>query len=157
MRSCFLCARARAWVVCFAALLTPPFATHAHAHARTHRTRSSERISRSGAQGDRLKEAQAINTSLSALGDVISARAQKQKHVPFRNSTLTWLLSDSLSSDSKTLMFVNLSPMASNADESICSLNFATRVRTVELGKATKHVAAAGGGGGGGAESDGPG
>jgi kinesin family protein C2/C3 len=79
---------------------------------------------------------------------VIQARAAKQKHVPFRNSTLTWLLSDSLSNDSKTLMFVNLSPMASNADESICSMNFASRVRTVELGKATKHVSAAGGGGG---------
>ena len=130
--------------------------THIHTHTHTHDEPSSERISRSGAQGDRLKEAQAINTSLSALGDVISARAQKQKHVPFRNSTLTWLLSDSLSSDSKTLMFVNLSPMASNADESICSMNFATRVRTVELGKATKHVVAAPGGGGGGAESDGP-
>jgi hypothetical protein len=88
---------------------------------------------------------------------VIAARASKQKHVPFRNSTLTWLLSDSLSNDSKTLMFVNLSPMASNADESICSMNFASRVRTVELGKATKHVSAAGGGGGGGGgESDGP-
>ncbi len=95
------------------------------------------------ASGDRLKEAQAINKSLSALGDVIASRMEKAKHVPYRNSTLTFLLSDSLSGDSKTLMFVNLSPMASNCDESICSLNFAGRVRNVELGKATKHTSAA--------------
>jgi kinesin family protein C2/C3 len=50
------------------------------------------------------------------------------------------LLSDSLSGDSKTLMFVNLSPVAASADESVCSLNFASRVRNVELGKASKHV-----------------
>ena len=62
---------------------------------------SSERLSRTHAQGDRLKEAQAINKSLSALGDVIQARMEKQKHVPFRNSTLTFLLSDSLQGDSK--------------------------------------------------------
>jgi kinesin family member C2/C3 len=47
----------------------------------------SERVGRSGATGDRLKEAQAINKSLSALGDVIAARAEKRSHVPFRNST----------------------------------------------------------------------
>ena len=52
----------------------------------------------------------------------------KSKHIPFRNSTLTFLLSDSLSNDSKTLMFVNMSPLNTDADESICSLNFASRV-----------------------------
>ncbi len=52
----------------------------------------SERISKSGAAGQALKEAQAINKSLSALGDVIMSRAQKSAHVPFRNSTLTHLL-----------------------------------------------------------------
>jgi len=88
----------------------------------------SERLSRSLAEGTRMKEAQAINTSLSALGDVIQARMQKSKHIPFRNSTLTFLLSDSLSNDSKTLMFVNMSPLNTDADESICSLNFASRV-----------------------------
>lgn len=52
----------------------------------------SERLNKSGAEGKALKEAQNINKSLSALGDVIAARAQKQSHVPFRNSTLTYLL-----------------------------------------------------------------
>jgi hypothetical protein len=46
----------------------------------------SERVSRSGAQGERLKEAAAINKSLSALGDVVSALQQRSSHVPYRNS-----------------------------------------------------------------------
>ncbi|MBA0840138.1 hypothetical protein Goarm_002740 [Gossypium armourianum] len=52
----------------------------------------SERLSRSGATGDRLKETQAINKSLSCLSDVIFALARKEDHVPFRNSKLTYLL-----------------------------------------------------------------
>ncbi|CAN0075535.1 unnamed protein product, partial [Pylaiella littoralis] len=95
----------------------------------------SERISKSGAAGVALREAQNINKSLSALGDVISARASRQAHVPYRNSTLTYLLQDSLSADSKTLMLVCVSPVVQSAEESWCSLNFAARVRTVELGK----------------------
>jgi kinesin family protein C2/C3 len=46
----------------------------------------SERVSRSGAEGERLKEAAAINKSLSALGDVVSALQQRSSHVPYRNS-----------------------------------------------------------------------
>ncbi|RYH21362.1 hypothetical protein EON65_20880 [archaeon] len=87
----------------------------------------SERINKSGAQGQALKEAQNINKSLSALGDVIAARAQKNAHIPFRNSTLTYLLQDSLSQDSKTLMIVCVSPVVYNAEETFCSLNFAAR------------------------------
>jgi kinesin family protein C2/C3 len=107
----------------------------------------SERVSKSGATGQRLKEAQNINKSLSALGDVIQARAAKRGHVPYRNSTLTYLLQDSLGGDSKTLMFVNMSPVSYNTDETFCSLNFAARVRNVELGKASKNVSQGGGGG----------
>lgn len=44
----------------------------------------SERIAKTDAQGDRLKEAQNINRSLSALGDVISALANKSTHIPYR-------------------------------------------------------------------------
>jgi len=52
----------------------------------------SERLSRTGATGDRLKEAQNINKSLSALGNCISALVGKSKHTPFRDSKLTHLL-----------------------------------------------------------------
>lgn len=53
------------------------------------------------AEGQQLKEAQNINRSLSALGDVINALGSGNKHVPYRNSKLTFLLQDSLSSNAK--------------------------------------------------------
>jgi len=56
----------------------------------------SERVDRSEATGDRLREAQHINKTLSALGDVIFALAQKNSHVPYRNSKLTRVLQSSL-------------------------------------------------------------
>lgn len=100
----------------------------------------SERVSRSGAEGDRLKEAQAINKSLSALGDVIAALQAKQSHIPFRNSKLTHLLMDSLGKENLTLMIVQVAPTLSHRNESVSSLTFAQRVNRVELGKAQKHV-----------------
>ena len=68
----------------------------------------SERISQSGAEGSQMVEAININKSLSALGDVIFALANKAAHVPYRNSKLTHMLQDSLSQDSKALMFVQV-------------------------------------------------
>ena len=98
----------------------------------------SERLSKTGATGDRLKEAQNINKSLSALGDVINSLAKKgATHIPYRNSKLTFLLQDSLSRHAKVLMFVNISPAESNASETICSLTFAARCRDVALGAAS--------------------
>lgn len=64
----------------------------------------SERLDRSGATGDRLKETVAINKSLSSLTDVFVAIGNKQSHIPFRNSKLTYLLQPALSGDGKTLM-----------------------------------------------------
>ncbi|XP_024030711.1 kinesin-like protein KIN-14F [Morus notabilis] len=96
----------------------------------------SERVDKSEATGDRLKEAQHINKSLSALGDVIASLAQKNSHVPYRNSKLTQLLQDSLGGQAKTLMFVHISPEVEATGETISTLKFAERVSTVELGAA---------------------
>ncbi|KAM1042329.1 hypothetical protein ACFX13_032126 [Malus domestica] len=96
----------------------------------------SERVDKSEVTGDRLKEAQHINKSLSALGDVIASLAQKNPHVPYRNSKLTQLLQDSLGGQAKTLMFVHISPEPDAVGETISTLKFAERVATVELGAA---------------------
>ncbi|KAK8623085.1 hypothetical protein V6N13_117978 [Hibiscus sabdariffa] len=96
----------------------------------------SERVDKSEAVGDRLKEAQHINRSLSALGDVISALAQKSAHIPYRNSKLTQVLQDSLGGQAKTLMFVHISPEVNAIGETISTLKFAERVASIELGAA---------------------
>ncbi|CAG7846979.1 Kinesin-like protein klpA [Serendipita indica DSM 11827] len=112
----------------------------------------SERLSSSGAANDkdRLRETQAINKSLSALGDVIASlgvagdNGKQATHIPYRNSKLTYLLQNSLGGNSKTLMILNLSPMAAHLGESLCSLRFATKVNNTTIGRATaKKLAAA--------------
>ncbi|XP_022939560.1 kinesin-like protein KIN-14P isoform X2 [Cucurbita moschata] len=96
----------------------------------------SERVDRSEVIGDRLKEAQHINKSLSALGDVIFALAQKSSHVPYRNSKLTQVLQSSLGGQAKTVMFVQLNPDVNSYSESLSTLKFAERVSGIELGAA---------------------
>nr|XP_018673967.1 PREDICTED: kinesin-4 isoform X3 [Musa acuminata subsp. malaccensis] len=96
----------------------------------------SERVDRSEVTGDRLKEAQHINKSLSALGDVIFALSQKTAHVPYRNSKLTQVLQSSLGGHAKTLMFVQINPDTGSFSESLSTLKFAERVSGVELGAA---------------------
>jgi len=109
----------------------------------------SERLERSGAVGERLKEAQHINRSLCALGDVIEAICRKgalkgaasaSVHVPFRNSRLTMLLRDSLGGESKTLMFVNVSPLQEHLGETLSSLRFASKVHACSVGVAKRHM-----------------
>ncbi|KAL6580198.1 hypothetical protein OROMI_008222 [Orobanche minor] len=100
----------------------------------------SGRVAKTEMQGERLKETQNINSSFSALGDVISALATRSPHIPFMNSKLTHLLQDSLGGDSKNLMFVQISSNENNLSETICLLNFDSRVRGIELGPAKKQM-----------------
>uniref|UniRef100_A0A1D1YVK4 Kinesin-like calmodulin-binding protein n=1 Tax=Anthurium amnicola TaxID=1678845 RepID=A0A1D1YVK4_9ARAE len=91
----------------------------------------SERVKKSGSSGHQLKEAQSINKSLSALGDVIAALSSDGQHIPYRNHKLTMLMSDSLGGNAKTLMFVNVSSAESNLEETHNSLIYASRVRSI--------------------------
>ena len=93
----------------------------------------SERQSKTGATGQRLKEATKINLSLSTLGNVISALVDgKSSHVPYRNSKLTRLLQDSLGGNSKTLMFANIGPANYNYDETLSTLRYANRAKNIK-------------------------
>lgn len=100
----------------------------------------SERVSRSEATGERLVEAAAINKSLSALGQVFQSISQRAPHIPYRNSKLTHLLQESLGGDSKTCVFVNVSPTEDNLSETHSTLNFGKSIRQIELGPAKKHA-----------------
>eukprot|EP00106_Octopus_bimaculoides_P022066 XP_014789508.1 PREDICTED: kinesin-like protein KIF17 [Octopus bimaculoides] len=93
----------------------------------------SERQVKTGASGDRLKEASKINLSLSALGNVISALVNsKVKHIPYRDSRLTRLLQDSLGGNTKTLMVACLSPADNNYDETLSTLRYANRAKNIK-------------------------
>ncbi|OAK97400.1 kinesin-domain-containing protein [Phaeosphaeriaceae sp. SRC1lsM3a] len=102
----------------------------------------SERLEHSKAEGARLKETQNINKSLSCLGDVINALGSSKEgaHIPYRNSKLTYLLQYSLGGNSKTLMFVMVSPLQAHLQETITSLKFATKVHNTHIGTAKKQT-----------------
>ena len=90
----------------------------------------SERVDKSTVSEERFKESIEINSSLTHLKSVFEAMKSKHdKFVPFHNTPLTDVLKDCLSGDnSKTLMFVNISPLLDSFKESTCSLKFATDV-----------------------------
>ncbi len=69
----------------------------------------SEKVEKTGATGSTLKEAQHINKSLSALGNVINALTENKPHVPYRDSKLTRLLSDALGGNAKTVLIITCS------------------------------------------------
>ncbi|CAK9206237.1 unnamed protein product [Sphagnum troendelagicum] len=95
----------------------------------------SERQKSSGAEGERLKEAANINKSLSTLGLVIMILVDvangKPRHVPYRDSKLTFLLQDSLGGNSKTTMIATVSPSSCNALETLSTLKFAQRAKLI--------------------------
>ncbi|XP_041831871.1 kinesin-like protein KIF3C [Melanotaenia boesemani] len=93
----------------------------------------SERQTKTGVQGERLKEAAKINLSLSALGNVISALADgRSGHVPYRDSKLTRLLQDSLGGNAKTVMVATLGPASQHYDETLTTLRYANRAKNIQ-------------------------
>ncbi|XVE93307.1 hypothetical protein REPUB_Repub01dG0180300 [Reevesia pubescens] len=96
----------------------------------------SERQKTSGAEGERLKEAASINKSLSTLGHVIMILVDvangKQRHVPYRDSKLTFLLQDSIGGNSKTMIIANVSPSICCATETLNTLKFAQRAKLIQ-------------------------
>ncbi|KAI1724019.1 kinesin motor domain-containing protein [Ditylenchus destructor] len=95
----------------------------------------SERAQKSGAVGKRLEEGANINKSLTTLGMVISALAEKngkkEKFVPYRDSVLTWLLKDNLGGNSKTIMIATISPSGDNYEETLSTLRYADRAKKI--------------------------
>lgn len=93
----------------------------------------SERLSKTGSEGMRLQEAKNINKSIAALSNCISVLASDKSlnHVPFRDSKLTRLLTDSLGGNSKTTICACIGPSLENYDESYSTLLFATRAMSV--------------------------
>jgi hypothetical protein len=91
----------------------------------------SEKISKTGAQGETLEEAKKINQSLSALGQVIKALSDAKGHVPYRDSKLTRLLQESLGGNCKTTLLIACSPHTDNVDETVGTLKFGQRAKTI--------------------------
>ncbi len=93
----------------------------------------SERVKKSGSEGQTLEEAKKINKSLSALGNCVAALIDdNMTYVPFRDSKLTRLLTDSLGGNSKTCLVATIGPSIWNYDESLSTLQFATRCMSVK-------------------------
>ena len=95
----------------------------------------SERQSKSGASGDTLKEAAKINLSLSALGNVISAlsKGNSSVFIPYRDSKLTMLLQEALGGfNTRTVMIATISPSFENLNESISTLRYAHRAKSIQ-------------------------
>lgn len=97
----------------------------------------SERQKLTGAAGERLKEAGNINRSLSQLGNLINILAEisqtgKQRHIPYRDSRLTFLLQESLGGNAKMAMICAISPAQSCKSETFSTLRFAQRAKAIK-------------------------
>ncbi|RLN53507.1 hypothetical protein BBJ29_008826, partial [Phytophthora kernoviae] len=93
----------------------------------------SEMVRKTGATGRQLEEAKTINKSLSALGMVINALTDSHvSHVPYRDSKLTRVLQESLGGNSRTALIINVSPSSFNAPETISTLRFGMRAKSIK-------------------------
>merc|ERR1712087_822900 len=92
----------------------------------------SEKTRKTQATGQQLNEAKDINKSLLTLGLVIKTLTMGKTHIPYRNSKLTRLLSDSLGGNSKTCIIVTCSPCNYNIEETISTLRFGVNCKRVK-------------------------
>ena len=92
----------------------------------------SERQSKTGATGETLKEGNAINLSLTALGTVIDCLVKQKPHVPYRSTQLTMLLKDGLGGNSRTVIVGAVGPSNHNAHETVSTLRFIDRARQIK-------------------------
>ncbi len=93
----------------------------------------SEKIGKTGAKGQTLDEAKMINKSLTTLGKVITALTDKKSsHIPYRESKLTRILSESLGGNSRTCLIVTCSPSLYNEAETLGTLRFGQRARNIQ-------------------------
>ena len=93
----------------------------------------SEKVDKTGAQGQTLEEAKKINSSLSALGNVINALTDgKSTHIPYRDSKLTRILQESIGGNSRTSLIINCSPSSFNELETLSTLRFGTRAKSIK-------------------------
>uniref|UniRef100_A0A8B9PLN7 Kinesin-like protein n=1 Tax=Apteryx owenii TaxID=8824 RepID=A0A8B9PLN7_APTOW len=92
----------------------------------------SERLSKTGSEGQVLKEATYINKSLSFLEQIVIALGDpKRDHIPFRQSKLTHVLKDSLGGNCNTVLVANICGEAVHVEETLSSLRFATRMKWI--------------------------
>lgn len=95
----------------------------------------SERAAETQNRGIRMIEGASINRSLLALGNCINALVEsgkKKKYVNYRDSKLTRLLKDSLGGNCKTVMIANISPVFAHYDETMNTLKYAYRARSIK-------------------------
>ncbi|XP_032356666.1 kinesin-like protein KIF6 isoform X3 [Etheostoma spectabile] len=93
----------------------------------------SDRVSKTGLNGQLLTEAKYINLSLHYLEQVIIALSEKNRsHIPYRNSMLTSVLRDSLGGNCMTTMIATMAVDKRNLDESISTCRFAQRVSLIK-------------------------
>ena len=96
----------------------------------------SERATKTGVTGKHLREGANINKSLTTLGKVISSLAESSssdsRHIPYRDSVLTWILKESLGGNAKTVMIATISPSMDNFDETLSTLRYANQAKNIK-------------------------
>ncbi|XP_010780977.1 kinesin-like protein KIF9 isoform X2 [Notothenia coriiceps] len=97
----------------------------------------SERLGKTGSEGQMFKEAMYINKSLSFLEQAILALADRRRdHVPFRQTKLTHALKDSLGGNCNTVLVANIYGEASQKEETLSTLRFASRMKCIRTNPA---------------------